>query len=109
MDKHKFCCPKTMLGRTFNYLLIAAFAIAPLSGCAYMTKNGRQQMAYQRYVKKNSGRKMKQQKKFKSPKMPLTPGPSDNQITTEVGGSPQSVHSNEAPLPVTQDPPPDGN
>ena len=98
-----------MLERTFNYLLIAAFAVAPLSGCAYMTKNGRQQMAYQRYVKKNSGRKMKQQKKFKSPKMPLTPAPSDNQISTEVGGAPQSVRSNEARQPLAPEQPPDGN
>jgi len=89
-----------MLERTFSYLLIATFAVAPLSGCGYMTQSGRQQMAYQRYVKKYSGRKMKQQKKLKSPKMPATPGPSDNQISTEVGGSPQSVHSNEAPQPA---------
>jgi len=102
-----------MLERTFNYLLIATLAVAPLSGCAYMTSNGRQQMAYQRYVKKYSGRKMKQQKKFKSPKMPLAPGPSDNQVTTELQ-SPQSVRSNEAsqpatPQPATSEQPPNGN
>jgi|SRR4029079_11552717 len=99
-----------MLERTFRYLLVAAFAVAPLSGCGYMTQSGRQQMAYQRYVKKYSGRKMKQQKKFKSPKMPLTPGPSDNQVTTEVGGSPQSVRSGEAPQqPATPEQPPSDN
>jgi len=98
-----------MLERTFSYLLIATFVVAPMSGCGYMTQNGRQQMAYQRYVKKCSGRQMKQQKKYKKVHMPLTPGPSEDQITTQVGDSPQSVHSNEAPQPAAQDQPPSDN
>lgn len=55
-------------------------------------------MAYQRYVKKMSGRSIKQKKKFKAPKMPLTPETSDNKVSTEVTkeSSPQSVHSGES-------------
>ena len=85
-----------MLEQIPKYLLVAALAIGPLSGCSYMTKSGRQQMAYQRYVKKQSGKRVKMQKKLKPPRMPLTPGPSENHINTEVSDSPQSVTSGES-------------
>ena len=85
-----------MLGRTLRLFLLSAIAVAPLSGCAYATKSGRQQMAYQRYVKKFSGKKMKQQKKIKAPRMPRLPGPSDYHTNTEVNESPQSVTSGES-------------
>ena len=86
-----------MLERILRYFLIVALIAAPLSGCAYMSKNGRQQLAYQRYVKKFSGKKMKLKKKIKAPRMPLTPGPSENKVHTEVSGdSPQSVRSGES-------------
>ena len=85
-----------MLGRLLKYFLFAAIAATPFSGCSYMTTNGRQQMAYQRYVRKQSGRKMKIQKKIKSPKMPKTPGPSDNKVDVEKIETPQSVRSGES-------------
>lgn len=85
-----------MLEQLLKYLLLFALATAPLSGCAYMTKNGRQQMAYQRYVKKQSGKRMKMQKKIKPVRMPLTPGPSEHKINTEVTDSPQSVTAGES-------------
>jgi hypothetical protein len=87
-----------MVERILRCFLLIAFAIAPLSGCAYMSKNGRQQMAYQRYVKKFSGRQVKQKKKIKAPRMPLTPEPSQNKVNTEVTDSsaPQSVTSGES-------------
>ena len=86
-----------MLERVAILLLLLTFALAPLSGCSYMSKTGRQQMAYQRYIKKCSGRQMKVKKKMKAPKMPATPGPSDNHVTTEVSETPQSVSSSEPP------------
>jgi hypothetical protein len=89
-----------MLERIPTLLLFVTFALAPLSGCAYMSKSGRQQMAYQRYIKKCSGRQMKVQKKMKGPKMPPTPGPSDYHVTTGVSETPQSVSSGE-PAPGT--------
>ena len=85
-----------MLERILRLFLLCALASAPLSGCAYMSQNGRQQLAYQRYVKKFSGRRTKQQKKIKPPKMPRLPGPSDNRVNTEVNESPQSVTSGES-------------
>jgi hypothetical protein len=85
-----------MLERICRLFLLLAVTVAPLSGCAYMTKNGRQQMAYQRYVKKFSGKRMKQQKKIKPPRMPGVPGPSDNKVNMEVSDSPQSVTSGES-------------
>ena len=86
-----------MLERIATCLLILTFALAPLSGCAYMSSTGRQQMAYQRYIRKCSGRQMKVKKKMKSPKMPATPGPSDNHVTTEVTETPKSVNSSDPP------------
>jgi len=87
-----------MLERTLSYFLFLALIAAPLTGCGYLTQSGRQQMAYQRYVKKMSGRSIKQKKKFKAPKMPLTPEPSDNKVSSEVlqESGPQSVHSGES-------------
>jgi len=86
-----------MLERISAGLLVLTFAVAPLSGCSYMSATGRQQMAYQRYIKKCSGRQMKVKKKMKGPKMPATPGPSDNHVTTEVTQTPQSMNSSEPP------------
>jgi len=87
-----------MLERTLRYFLLLALIAAPLTGCGYMSKNGRQQMAYQRYVKKMSGRSVKQKKKFKPVHIPLTPEPSDHHVSTEVTNAPgpQSVHSGES-------------
>ena len=85
-----------MLERTLRSFLVVALAAAFLPGCSYMTKSGRQQMAYQRYIKKCSGRQTKLNKKIKAPRMPRTPGPSDNHINTEVNESPQSVSSAES-------------
>jgi hypothetical protein len=85
-----------MLERTLRSFLVIALAAALLPGCSYMTKSGRQQMAYQRYIKKCSGRQTKLNKKIKAPRMPRTPGPSDNHVNTETGDSPQSVTSGES-------------
>ena len=86
-----------MLERTVRILLLLSMAGAPLTGCAYMTKNGRQQMAYQHYVRKMSGRRMKQQKKIKPPRIPATPAPSEDKVQTGVSESPQSVSSSQPP------------
>lgn len=85
-----------MLEQLAKFLLLFALATAPLSGCAYMTKSGRSQMAYQRYVKKQSGKRLKMQKKIKPVRMPLTPGPSEYHTNTEVTDSPQSFTSGQS-------------
>jgi hypothetical protein len=85
-----------MLERLLRYILLVAITAAPLSGCGYMSKSGRQQMAYQRYIRKSSSNRMKVQKKMKTPKMPRTPGPSGNKVNSGVSDSPQSVRSGES-------------
>jgi uncharacterized lipoprotein len=85
-----------MLERTLKYLVIAAVAAAPLTSCSYLSSSGRQQMAYQRYVRKMSGKKMKLKNKIKAPKVPKNPGPSENNIKSDVTDSPQSVRSSES-------------
>jgi hypothetical protein len=84
-----------MLGRILKYILVVALGATSLTGCSYLTTSGRQQMAYQRYIRKSSGRKMKLNKKIKAPKIPRNPGPSDNKVNSEVE-SPQSVSSGES-------------
>jgi hypothetical protein len=85
-----------MLERTLKYLLVVALGATCLTGCSYLTSSGRQQMAYQRYVRKSSGQKMKLNKKIKAPKMPKTPPPSDNRVESGVSDTPQSVRSGES-------------
>jgi len=68
---------------------------ALLSGCSYATTQGRQQMAYARYVKKFSHKRVTKQPKVKKWKMPLTP-PSQPTISSGVSDSPQSVRSGES-------------
>ena len=84
-----------MLGQSIKYFLVGAIAAWTVSGCSYMTHNGRQQMAYQRYIRKQSGQKMKIAKKVKSPKMPKTPPPTENRPVADVIQTPQSVTSGE--------------
>jgi hypothetical protein len=61
-----------------------------------MTAHGRQQMAYQHYVKKCSGREMKIKKKVKAPPMPHSSGPSKDKVDAETVESPESVTSGES-------------
>jgi hypothetical protein len=84
-----------MLGRFSNHIVTTATVVLALlclnvSGCAYATASGRQQMAYARYVKKYSHNRVKQQTKFKKWKLPALPD-SKRDINTSVGGGPQSV------------------
>jgi hypothetical protein len=96
-----------MLEHSLKYFLLAAIASGTLSGCSYMTHSGRQQMAYQRYIRKQSGHKMKIAKKVKSPKMPKTPAPTENRPTAAVIEGPQSVRSSESQSqPTTENPSP---
>ena len=70
-------------------LVLCAFG---LSGCSSFSKTGRQQRAYEKYVRKSSVTRVKQSKKFHSdkPQMPSTPmEPSAPVENTETG--PQAV------------------
>ena len=71
-------------------LLTCAFGL--LSGCGYATAQGRQQMAYARYVRKYSHNRVKQKTKFKKMKVPNAPE-SQNAAHASVSDGPQSVSS----------------
>lgn len=67
-----------------------------LPSCAHFTQNGRQQLAYAKYVKKMSHNRVRQQTKFKKTRMPRTPGPSEPKEITGTSEGPQSVTSGES-------------
>jgi hypothetical protein len=62
-----------------------------LSGCSMLTANGRNQRAYERYVRKSSLGRVKQQKRMSYRKTTLpVMQPTEPMETTEVSG-PESV------------------
>jgi hypothetical protein len=82
-----------MLERTLKPVTLVLIGCLALSGCAHFTKSGRQQLAYKKYVRKQSGMRARQQAKLKTPRVPSALQPSEPKITTEVSGSPLSVTS----------------
>ena len=86
-----------MLERIIKGVTIVLMSCLLLPGCAHYSKSARQQRAYEKYVRKQSGIRHRQQAKIKRPRMPRTMGPSEARITTEVYSDPQSVSSNPSP------------
>lgn len=77
-------------------VLFAALLLLP--GCSMLTKSGRQQAAYERYVRKMSLGRVRQQKLFHNgrPPMPITQPsePSETTATVAAESGPVSVTSN---------------
>ncbi len=75
--------------RLAAYLLMLLVA---LTGCSF-SKQGRQERAYQKYVRKSSVQRQKQRSTFRSekPQMPVTPMPSAPLESTSSG--PEAVPS----------------
>jgi hypothetical protein len=84
-----------MLEQFARPLTIALVVATMLPGCAYFTKNGRQQLAYQKYVRKCSYTRDRQASKMKMPRIPMF-APSRDKVTADVGSSPESVRSGES-------------
>jgi hypothetical protein len=84
-----------MLERFAKSLAIALIASMGFGGCAHFTKSGRQQLAYQKYVRKCSKQRDRLRAKMKAPRIPKI-APSQDKVTTEAGGSPESVTSGES-------------
>jgi hypothetical protein len=91
--------------KTLPLLLIIAVSFS-FGGCAYMTKSGRQEMAYRHYVRKNArhhqrdiARAQKAANRHLKAKM-KSAVPSEPQITTSVESSPGSWSEPMSP-PVT--------
>jgi hypothetical protein len=76
------------LARALALILVAATL---LSGCSMLTASGRRERAYERYVRKSSLGRVKQQKQIKFAKntLPMTQ-PTAPMVTTEASG-PESV------------------
>jgi len=84
-----------MLEQAFRWLAILLIACFAFPGCAHFTKSGRQQLGYQKYVRKQSG--MRAQRQAKMRKLRVPPALlSEPKTTTDVGDSPQSVGSAES-------------
>ena len=83
-----------MLERILKSLAIILVSCLILPGCAYFTKSGRQQLAYEKYVRKCSYTRDRQRSKMKMPRMAIPAStPSENRVSAEVvdAPSPQSV------------------
>jgi hypothetical protein len=96
LGAHNSCFQRGMLERTLKPITLVLIGCLALSGCAHFTKSGRQQLAYKKYVRKQSGMRARQQAKMKTPRMPSVLPPSQPKTTTEVSGSPLSVTSSES-------------
>ena len=83
--------------------LLLAFSVA-LTGCSMFTKNGRQQRAYEKYVRKSSVARVKQQVRFRTgkPKMTTTPALGE---PTEAPTEATATETNSGPQSVTEAPP----
>ncbi|MDQ2825201.1 MAG: hypothetical protein M3R29_07120 [Verrucomicrobiota bacterium] len=85
-----------MLERILKATVAVLIACLLLPGCVHFSSSARKQAAYQKYVRKQMGKRYKQQAKFKSPKLPaLHSVPSEARVTAEASG-PQSVSSAES-------------
>ena len=85
-----------MLARITRVTAAVLLMSMALPGCSMLTARGRQERAYERYVRKCSHRRDRlQAKMLKTPRIP-TSAPSEPKEMTEVGGSPESVTSTES-------------
>jgi len=84
-----------MLEQTLRLLMVVLIGCFAFPGCAHFTKSGRQQLAYQKYVRKQSGMRSRQQAKMKTPRVPSFQT-SPSKVTAGANDSPQSVTSGES-------------
>ena len=70
---HAFCFEGCVLERIIRFLTVLLIGCCLLPGCAYFSKNGRQQMAYQRYVKKCIRNRDRQRRKITKEKRAVPP------------------------------------
>jgi PBP1b-binding outer membrane lipoprotein LpoB len=81
-----------MLEQIFRRVALLMAAALLFSSCSHFSQAGRQQLAYARYVRKQSHNRVKQQTKFKKVKVPPSQMPSQPAINAESQG-PESVSS----------------
>jgi hypothetical protein len=85
-----------MLERIVRLATAVLLVSTSLPGCSMLTARGRQELAYERYVRKCSRQRDRlQAKMLKAPRIP-TSAPSEPKLTTQLGGSPESVTSSDS-------------
>jgi len=91
---------KRMLERILKSLAVILVVCLILPGCAHFTKSGRQQLAYEKYVRKCSYTRDRQRSKMKMPQMAVpTSAPSENKVSAggvDAAPSPQSVTTSDS-------------
>ena len=99
-----------VLERAAKLLVFGLTIVTLFGGCAYFSKNGRQQLAYERYVRKCSKQRdrYRAKMKMKAPRIPKYE-PSEPKETTQLGGSPESVTSSGEAQPAHDNSPPAQN
>ena len=76
--------------KTTASLLVIALVALTDNGCSYLTKSGRQQAAYARYIRHSSYNRIKLQRKlFASPK--VQPQKMETEPTVATSTGPESV------------------
>ena len=88
-----------MLERILTSLTVVLVSGLILPGCAHFTKSGRQQLAYEKYVRKCSYTRDRQRSKMKMPRMAMpASAPSENKVSADLvdAPSPQSVTTGDS-------------
>jgi hypothetical protein len=89
-----------MLERILKSLAVILVVCLILPGCAHFTKSGRQQLAYEKYVRKCSYTRDRQRSKMKMLQMAVpASAPSENKVSADVvdaAPSPQSVTTSDS-------------
>ena len=101
VSSHEFCSMEGMLERIFKSLAVILIGCLILPGCAHFTKSGRQQLAYEKYVRKCSYTRDRQRSKMKMPRMAMPAStPSENKVSADVvdAASPQSVTTGDSQI-----------
>jgi hypothetical protein len=87
-----------MVERIISLTAVVLIVLTALPGCSMLTAQGRRERAYERYVRKCSHQRDRlQAKMLKTQQQIPTLPPSEPKVTTMVGGSPESVTSDDSP------------
>jgi hypothetical protein len=90
-----------MLERRLGLVVFACAVIGLLPGCMHFTSSGRQQLAYAKYVRKQSHNQVKVATKFKKIRIPSANSSAEPKISGTSDG-PQSVSSQTQPAQPAQ-------
>jgi hypothetical protein len=99
---HNSCFQTGMLERQTKLLAVALITSLLLPGCSHMTKSGRQQAAYQRYINRSMSMRDKQRlklaRKYKKTKIPKSAPLTDQKMTTTAAANePRSISAGGPP------------